>query len=256
MFFTLSKLLEFLIFPLTWVIGLLIVSLIFWRKPIAKKLIWISLLILLLFSNTFIFNSLAQWWAIPHTHSNELEKLDIAVVLGGMITHDPIADQIHFNGNADRLLQALPALQQNQFEKLVISGGSGFLAFPDHKEAKLLLDYLESINYSTENIWIETESRNTFQNAKYTKELLQKNVDISQIKIGLITSQMHMRRALACFQKQGIKCTPYSTNPISEEDKGYLLSDFLIPNIEVMQYWKSMLHEMVGYLVYDIKGYI
>lgn len=256
MFFILSKILEFVIFPLTWVIILVTLALVFWKRKIAKKLIWGSLIILLFFSNTFIFNSLAQFWAIPHVHSNDIGKLDIAIVLGGMVSNDPTHERIHFNGNADRLLQALPALNEGQFKHLLISGGSGFVDFPDYSESKILKNYLESIGYPTENIWIETESRNTHQNAKFTKTILLTKVDIHQVKIGLITSQMHMRRALACFKKTGLNCIPYSTNPLVEEDKGYLWHEFIIPNIEIMQNWKSLMHEVVGFGVYKLKGYI
>jgi uncharacterized SAM-binding protein YcdF (DUF218 family) len=165
-------------------------------------------------------------------------------------------DRVHFNGNADRILQTLPLLKQGNFDKVLISGGSGYIDYPEHKEAALIKDYLISIGFPTKNIWIESESRNTFQNATFSKALLDNKLTNDTLTIGLITSQLHMRRALACFNKQGLHCIPYSTNPITEKDKTYRLHEYFLPNIEVMQYWKSLLHEIVGYIVYDIKGYI
>ncbi|HMT29521.1 MAG TPA: YdcF family protein, partial [Bacteroidia bacterium] len=62
MFFALSKILEFLLTPFTWIVALLVLSL--WlKKPVWKKRLAISSLILLIFfSNPYLANKVINWW--------------------------------------------------------------------------------------------------------------------------------------------------------------------------------------------------
>lgn len=65
-----------------------------------------------------------------------------------------------------------------------------------------------------------------------------------------------MRRALGCFEKQGMKCTPYSTDLYTNRTGNYQWDQYLIPNGDNFYTWQNLLKEMVGYMVYDVVGYI
>ncbi|HRS54707.1 MAG TPA: ElyC/SanA/YdcF family protein, partial [Bacteroidales bacterium] len=71
----------------------------------------------------------------------------------------------------------------------------------------------------------------------------------------LITSAIHMRRALGCFKKQDINVMPYSTDKITGKrrwDILYLIS----PNIQAIVKWQNLIHEVIGYYIYRLMGYI
>ena len=78
---------------------------------------------------------------------------------------------------------------------------------------KSLKNYLIKKKIPEKDIIIETESRNTKENAFNSARILKK-----QYKNGrylLITSSNHMRRAQMCFEKTNINIDSYSTDCIN-----------------------------------------
>lgn len=62
MFFLLSKLLVFLLKPITWVAALLFLSWFSARPGRKRRYVMFALALLLLFSNGFIFNTVVSAW--------------------------------------------------------------------------------------------------------------------------------------------------------------------------------------------------
>jgi uncharacterized SAM-binding protein YcdF (DUF218 family) len=258
MFFIVSKIIHPLLNPFFWIVILFTLG-VFLRKGKWKKRCLISSFsLLLLFSNNFIFNQVSSLWTVPITPSQNFKKAKIGIVLGGMLIYDPRNEKPHFFGNIDRLLQALPQLENGQMDKLLISGGSGYRQYQNFSEAVVLNDYLNSIGFNTEDILLEKTSKNTYENAKFSVELLKEKYNLNELQnnVVLFTSSGHMRRSLACFEKQGLKCIPYSTNPVNQEDKPIFWEDIFIPQPRVLIFWSNLSHEILGYLVYKTKGYL
>jgi uncharacterized SAM-binding protein YcdF (DUF218 family) len=255
MFFTLSKILTFLISPFTYIIILLVSAWITKNSLKRKKLLSITVLFIFIFGNSFILDEACRLWELPENNSR-IKKYDIGVLLGGMIIYDNKNDIIKFNSNVDRLLQTLPKLQNNNLDYLIFSGGSGDIDHPENKEAGFAMRYLNSINFPTKNIFFENESRNTYQNAKFSKKILsEKFEDLSSQKILLITSSLHMRRSLACFKKEGLSCDYLSSNRKAGPRK-FKFQHCLIPNISALSGWNHLAHEIIGYITYSVTGRI
>lgn len=255
MFFILSKTLAFLISPFTYFFGLIVWILTTKKDKRRKKLIKIVLFFLLIFGNNFILDEFVRLWE-PAVEKLEYSKYDIGIVLGGMVNYDAFNDVIRFNSNSDRLLQALPLLKNGTIETLLFSGGSGDIYHPENKESEILKRYLKSININTQNWLFESESRNTYENAVFSKKVLEEKYgDLSNKKILLITSSGHMRRSVACFKKQGIKVDYLSTNRYVGPRK-FEFEHCLIPNIGALSGWNHLLHEIFGNFTYWITGKI
>ncbi len=255
MFFILSKTLAFLISPFTYFFGLIVWILITKKDKRRKKLIKIVLFFLLIFGNNFILDEFVRLWE-PAVKKLEYSKYDIGIVLGGMVNYDAFNDVIRFNSNSDRLLQALPLLKNGTIETLLFSGGSGDIYHPENKESVILKRYLQTINIKTENWVFETESRNTYENALFSKNKLEGIYgDLRNKKILLITSSGHMRRSISCFEAQGIKVNYLSTNR-NVGDRKFEFEHCLIPSISVISSWNHLLHEVFGYLSYWLTGKI
>src|SRR5579872_1063085 len=142
MFFFLSKILVFLISPLTWVFTLLAFTA-FSKDPVRKKKLFIiALASLYFFSNSFIADEAMRLWEITTPDLKPTQKYEYAVVLSGMIWYDARQDKPQFMRSSDRIFQTLPLLQSGQIKKLIISGGSGSISHPEEKEAAILKDYL------------------------------------------------------------------------------------------------------------------
>ena len=94
------------------------------------------------------------------------------------------------------------------------------------------------------------------ENALFSRELLQtKFKDLSNKKILLITSASHMRRSLACFEKQGLSpdylCSNRSAGP-----RKFELEYCFIPGAHVFSGWTHLTHEIIGYWAYKLTGKI
>jgi uncharacterized SAM-binding protein YcdF (DUF218 family) len=255
MFFILSKILHFLIMPLTWIAGLLCYA-IFTKKNQRKAKLMISATVLLfLFSNSFLFNEAINLWEVKATDQDSLEHkpYSAVIVLGGLSFWDHHLQRIQFNRSADRILQALDVYEKGIAKRLIISGGSGSLTKPDERESVFIKEYLKIIGYRDEEIIIESASRNTYENALYTAKIL----DSLNLKgpYLLVTSGYHMRRSLACFRKQGIQVEPYSADRSAGERKFYPDNLFL-PNASTLMAWDMLFHEWIGYITYKAAGYI
>lgn len=238
--------------PFSWVLLLLLVSL-FWKKK-AKQLRWAALIVLLFFSNTFILQEVNRLWEVPVTLDSELETYPVVVVLGGFSFYDTLTDRLAFRESGDRLFQGLKLLKNGTADHLLVSGGSGYVTRPDLREALFTGDYLEEIGIPKRKVWLESESQNTKQNAEYTAAIL-KEEGVEDETILLCTSGYHMRRSIACFEKQGLKVMPYPTDSKIGERK-FWLPDIILPSAYTLSYWQVLFHEWVGYISYKIMGYI
>lgn len=252
MFFYIAKISGYILNPLAWIIVLLIVAVLIRKPAKRKRLTIISLLLLLLFTNPFIGDEAIRAWERPLS-GDVRSKYEAAIVLGGdIVSYDKPSDRLIFRSGADRLLQAIDLYKNGSIKKIIISGGSGHLLYKDRTEASFVKKYLLRIGVDNKDILIENTSKNTFENAKYTAKLLQKN-DITDSLL-LITSSLHMRRAAACFEKQSISVKEYPTSKIT----GSRIKDvdhLFIPSIKTLENWNKLIHELLGYGVYKILGY-
>ena len=253
MFFIFSKILAFLISPLTWVFTLFIIAAFAKDRIRKKKLCIAAIIVLYLFSNPFLVDEAMRNWELTTPDLKSTQKYEYAIVLGGMSGYDARQDKPQFLRSADRLLQVLPLLGKKQVGKILITGGSGSISHPDEKEAAILKKYLLKCGYADSSILIENESRNTRENALFTKRVM----DSLNIKdsVLFITSAFHLRRAIGCFNKAGVKkLVIYPTDRYSGPRK-FELDHVLIPNSETLAESTLLLHEIMGWLVYKMKGY-
>jgi len=254
MFFYLSKILSFLLTPLAWVLILLLLALVFRDRKRSRRFLIIAFITLYFFSNPFIADEMIRVWETPTVmQSTLLEQYDFGIVMGGgMITIDKEKNRPVFRDNVDRIMQAVSLYKNGRINKILISGGSGSLIYRDMKESELLKDYLVNIGIDAEDIIIETESDNTFENARNTNEILVNEYpDCSCL---LITSAIHMKRAKACFIKLDVDVGEFPTNQIAGERR-YQFSHLFVPDVDSLGKWEKFLHEFVGFFVYKIMGY-
>lgn len=253
MFFLFSKILAFLLSPLTWVFTLLGISA-FSKDPSRKKRFFIaSIATLYFFSNSFFVDEAMRHWEVTTPDLKPTQKYEYAVVLGGMIWYDARQDKPQFMRSADRLFQVLPLLKSGQIKKMILVGGSGSIVTTDEKESLILKKYLVRAGFPDSCIITESESRNTHENAFMCKKI----IDSLGVRDSMlfVTSAFHLRRARGCFAKAGItKLVPYPTDRYSGPRK-LELDYLLIPNPDAMDQWGLLIHEVTGYIVYKIRGY-
>lgn len=255
MFFYLSKLLAFLFSPLVWVFIILIYSFKTKIEGRAKKLRIVAVIVLYLFSNSFLVDECFRAWE-PVTPDYDLmtTKYDGAIVLGGIGSIDLRLKKINFGPSGDRLFQVLPLYYQGRIGKIVFTGGSGSIEFPEKKEGIYVKKYLKSIHFPDSALIVEGESKNTYENAIFTKKILD-SLKISDGNFLLVTSGYHMPRSLAIFKKAGYKnITPYVTNR-SSGPRRFTFDHLFIPNPGALFAIELLIHEWVGFITYKLRGY-
>jgi uncharacterized SAM-binding protein YcdF (DUF218 family) len=255
MFFIISKLYSFLLTPFIWLFILLLIKLLTKNNKKLKKLILITFCVFIFFSNDFISREFVRIWEYKITPDDRLSKsYDVGVVLGGgMVTIDTKNKRITFRNNTDRILQAIALYKEGRIKKMLLSSGSGSLVEKYQNEARIIKPYLIEIGIPEKDILTDTLSNNTRQNAVESAKILSK--EYPKGKFLLITSAMHMRRAMGCFRKVGLDVSAYATN-VETGPRKYYFDTLFIPNIEALGAWSGLSHEVFGYLSYAIMGYI
>lgn len=216
---------------------------------------WISVGIFLFFTNSVIFSEFCRLWEVPGTKIEKVEKHDVGIVLGGMFEYNSDLDQLSIRRQGDRFIQAVTLYKTNKISKLLITGESGYISERGLKEAKQIKELLLKWGIPETDILTEEKSINTHENSLKTAKLLKQSYPELNSFL-LITSGIHMKRSLACFEKVGLKCTPFSTDLYSNQNRNYYWDQYLIPSMDNFVQWNKLIKEIVGYVTYDIVGYL
>lgn len=251
MFYILSKILGLFVNPLFWVVSLLLAALLVKSNKLKKRFLTSSIILILFFSNAFILNEVLTIWESVETPQSQLEQsYNYGIVLSGMAYYDTEHQRVNFLRSSDRIWQALKLYKENRIEKILITGGPANYFYNDTVESVILRDFLVSIGVPHEDIVTEELARNTYENALFTKPLVD-----STDRLLLITSASHMRRSYACFKKVGLECDKFCTDFYSGS-RQWNVDNLLIPHPNTMFKWNAFIHELVGIVSYKIMGYV
>lgn len=253
MFFLFSKLLTYFLSPFSWIVIFLIFS-VFSKKANRKRNFLVTaIVLLLLFSNGFLLNEATKRWETPPVNASQLKTYDYAVVLGGFSSYDTVYHKLKLTEAGDRIWQTLQLYYQKKAGKIFISGGSGRLLHQELTEADKVKAILVSMHIPDKDIIIDPVSRNTHENAVNTAGWIKKHDP--EASCILVTSAAHMPRAIGCFRKQGLAAKPYSCN-WSISAPSYDFDVMIVPRVEVLQGWESLMKEISGYGIYKVMGYL
>ena len=211
----------------------------------------------LILTNPFISNTIFHAWEYEAVPMDSIkESYDVGIVLGGFSQFDvyPYKDRMNVSSAANRFLDALYLYKKGIIKKLLISGGDGRLLGEKMSESESTKAYLLGIGVPESDILIENKSRNTHENAVFTKEYLN-NQGLSNAKCLLITSAFHMRRSIGCFKKVGLNCEPFPAHFIAERIE-LKASSWILPDNLAFFKWEMFLKEWVGCVVYKLQGFI
>lgn len=129
-----------------------------------------------------------------------LAQTDVIVVLGGAV--DPslsvARNELSFTSAAERLNAALQLSRRLPKARILITGGNGEL-LSGAPEALFIRNFLAENGVAQARITIESNSRNTFENAVNSINLMASSRESSG-HVLLITSASHMPRAMGSFR--------------------------------------------------------
>ena len=252
---TASKLLPQFIYPLSAILWLLLVAIVFFflrhRNLLGASLFLMVTIIVIAGSplSTGFYRRHEQQY-LP-VQVARLPRVDAIVLLGGDVGL-PLIPRLDSEFHGSRALHTLRLYRAGKARMIVVSGGNVFPQNELQAESFYTASLLEEWGVPPDAILIEGNSRNTYENAKETKKLMNsRQFD----KILLVTSAFHMPRALATFKMAGIDAIP---SPSSYSIVNYSRPQILdwIPSLENFGKMQAVIREKLGILVYRYRGWI
>ena len=250
--FLLSKLFLLLLKPLTWIILIFLIGLISKNPKRKRRWLLTSFFMLLFFSNPFFFRILAKGYETKPAVLNENEKYQAGIVLGGFVDYNVKKDKAYFNEASDRFIETVLLYKTGHIGKIIVSAGNGYVVKHDFQEALFVKDHLVQLGVPENDIFTDGLSRNTYQNATYTKKICDSLHLIGPFL--LISSAMHLPRADALFKKQKLNVHPYPCDFIAQSVMNNFWEDYLLPSSFTLREWDILIKEISGLIIYKILG--
>ena len=174
-------------------------------------------------------------------------KVDAIVILAGGWRRAPEYGDPSINTySMQRLLYGV-WLRRGTGLPIALSGGrvSGDEQFA---EAEMMAQVLQD-DFGLQPRWVEVQSRNTAENARYTVAML-KQAGVERIL--LVTHAFHMSRAVPAFEAEGITVIPAPMGFLASRDFRFRV-DLLLPNAKAMSRSYLALHELLGRAWYQLR---
>ena len=254
LFFWASKLFWLLIAPDHFLLILLSVSavcLIFGRVLFGKRLLFCVMAVVWLIA----LLPVGEWLLYPletrfKTNPELPEKLDGIIVLSGAegIYQTQTWQQPEFSDGAERNLAFMHMARQYPRAKKVFTGGSGSMIAHDYKAADVARLLFEQQGLDVQSIIFERQSRNTYENAIFSKQLVKPKKGEHWL---LITTAWHMPRSVGIFCKAGWSVLAYPVDHWTRPDKLFRVDINLATHLNTLN---TAVREWLGLVAYYLTG--
>ena len=265
-FFILSKVVQFCIEPLNWLLIFLPLSLLFLslRKPdLCRRFLLLALIDLVLVgwmpTSEIFLRALED--VVPKTSITQISEGDIGgiIILGGAIEGGQIAvdrGEVSIYSAAERVTKAFELIHKYPNVPYIFSGYSNRLLTQGFSEADAFKQLVQEQGLNEANAHYENQSRNTYENVLYMKPMIaqlgSRNEAGAPKPWILITSASHMYRSVKIFEKQGIPVIPM---PVDYQT-GINLRWGKFDLEDGAQNWNKLAHEFIGLFAYWATGKI
>ena len=254
MFFILSKTVAFLVLPSNLLILLGLAGLVLmttrWRR-LGGRMTMMSLILLALIG----FSPVGR--LLTHGLEDRFPAWDPArgapagiVILGGEIS--PMLSRERGEpavvGEGARIVAMARLARTYPDARIVYSGGDASLLGNQPPEANYVYPLFDGFGIARNRVMLESRSRNTAENATFTKDLVKPKPDERWL---LVTSAQHMPRAIGCFRKAGFPVEAYPVGWLTGVDVN--VGPSLVFSSGLAQV-DSAMREWIGLMAYWVTG--
>jgi len=110
------------------------------------------------------------------------------------------------NASGDRFVETAVLARRYPDARVVVTGGTGALMLEGEGDADTAPRLLTALGVAPERLVLENRSRNTHENAVFTREMVEPQPGETWL---LVTSAFHMPRSMGLFRKAGFEVTPW-----------------------------------------------
>ena len=230
-----------------------VVAALFQRKRASISLTLVGLIWVLIWSlpvTTLYFGGRLES-RFPYGIPESFERADYIVVLGGQTQANRSNWFEPYNRvtATDRIDRATALYFAGRAPKILVVGGAYEGKVSD---AQGMAKVLRQKGVPEQDIILEKESRNTYENALFTERLLKTQ---PHAKLLLVTSALHMPRAQASFKRLYLSTSPAGVAPQIVPPDDYAFNIWL-PHMRSLEASRTILKEYFGYLGYWLRGWI
>jgi uncharacterized SAM-binding protein YcdF (DUF218 family) len=255
MFFILAKILGFFSMPSNVLMSLGVIGVVLTatRRARAGRRIAVTALILLgvagwsPFGNAIILPLEERFPPWDESRGAPAGIISLGGALDTIVS--PVRGEVALNEAAERMTAIAELARRFPGARIVFSGGSGRIIYDGISEASLAARLFASFGIAKERIALEDKSRDTDENGRFTKELVQPKPGERWL---LVTSAHHMPRAVGVFRAAGF---PVEAFPVDYRTRGAV--DLLRPFSTLgdgLRRTDTAMREWVGLLMYRMVG--
>ena len=181
-----------------------------------------------------------------------VQQLKGIIVLGGSFNsglQSKERNEVLLNSSAERLTKVLEIYNKNPKLLILFSGFSGELKPQGWSESDMAKKFFLEQGIKSDNLIFENQSRNTFENIKYSKDIILSYKGTW----GLVTSAYHMPRSYFGFKRQGLILEPISVDYQTGTSPIFWINFDIASGL---RNWSIIFHEIIGISYYKITGKI
>jgi len=234
---------------------LILLGAIFYKRARLYLLLVASIFYLL--TTKAVGNFLLLPFEAPFNHKHVPQTVDAMVILSGG-THGKSANLTLGSSSYKRLIYGVMVAKKEQLP--IIFSGQGVKKYSESisaKESVAELNHYFDINLTETSdflkdgfsIFYEDKSLNTYENAKFTKNLFAQK-GIEKPTIYLVTSAFHMRRSIKLYEHFGFHIIPIATDFMTTKKSN--ISYYAPSNTGLLMSYYA-LHEYAGLMHLSLK---
>ena len=257
MFFALSKTFGFMLLPTNFLLGIGFVGAVLMATRFAafgRKLVIAAVLLLVVCGLSplgkillYPLESRFPAWDAARGAPDGIIVLGASIEADLSVAHGtPVV-----RGAPDRIIAAAALAKRYPNARVVFSGGSANLISNDAREADFASAIFESLGVDKSRLIMERRSRNTQENAEFSKALVAPKDGERWL---LVTSAFHMPRSVGLFRKAGFAVEPYPVDwRVGGRDDLMVFSNVAI---EGLGRTDLAVREWMGLIAYRVAGKI
>ena len=157
----------------------------------------------------------------------------------------------HLGVTGDRVMQAELLWRSGKAQTIIVTGGNLPWARGKATDASHAAELLQANGVPADSIIVESNSRNTRENAINTADIWRERHFHSGL---LVTSSTHMPRAIASFRKAGLDVVPWAADLRAFGFPPNSIFDFL-PDAVALEMTTTAIKEWLGLLIYRLRGW-
>lgn len=229
------------------------------RTRLCRAAVGLAVATLLISGNGWVVGKLCEhleWRYLPPT---PLPSADCIVILSGCtLAQRPPRPTVEVDEAGDRLLYGTCLYRQGKAPRIVCTGGLSVRGFTLRPASTDMADLLEMLGVSKDAVITETNALNTHDHALNLQPYFKEN---GCKRILLVTSALHMPRAMGCFRRV---CPDLDVIPAPTDfsrvqgipKPWYHRITGFIPLPGTMDQFAKVVHEYIGLAYYRLRGWV